>query len=100
MQKSSSPKQIGAYPFENSNLDAYWRNKQINAYRDYLQGASRPPIERLAEKIAQLTEGEEQAIAEVGGQGGEIGDDHLDLIAGEIPMGERERESMVGEICI
>lgn len=47
----------------------------------YLKSVKRPPIHNLAEKIAHLAESEEEAIAEVGGQGGEVRDfDHLDPI--------------------
>ena len=33
-----------------------------------------PPIKNFSEKIAELTKGEEEAIAKIGGQGGQIRD--------------------------
>lgn len=39
-----------------------------------------PPIKNFSEKIAELTKGEEEAIAKIGGQGGQIRDgNHLEL---------------------
>lgn len=38
-----------------------------------------PPIKDFSEKIAELTKGEEEAIAKIGGQGGQIRDgNHLE----------------------
>lgn len=49
-----------------------------------------PPVEDSAEKIAELAECEKQAVAEVGGEGGDVRDcDHLGTGGGE----ERRRGS-------
>lgn len=55
------------------------RNQKSEIDAD-LKIARVPPIKNLPEKIAELTKGEEEAIAKIGGQGGQVWDgNHLDL---------------------
>ena len=48
------------------------RKKNQSEEREDLKVIGATPIDHSAEEISELAEGEEQAVAEVGGQGGDV----------------------------
>lgn len=56
------------------------KKKEGRRRRRDLKIAGTPPIEDLPEEVAELTESEEETVAKIGGESGQIRDgDHLDL---------------------
>lgn len=76
------------------------KKKTFKRESAYLKGfgASSPPIDIPAGKIADLAEDEEEAIAKEGGQDGEIGGIHihLDLIRTRRSGGDPKRREKGG----